>query len=398
MVSDDSVTVEYSQKHQEIYCHSSDPPKRADLECDHNDLGGILPSLDPDTLKDYFRNMCNDMVSLKALATAASLYESFPGATIPLGISGCALDKSSWIPKPQERNQTSSSRIYRLNRPQKFSCLALFESGSCDLRPDELEHVMAMSVGNGLYISDCLLKDPSCQTGHSGILRAVGNIGRPGISFLYSPTDVQIRPPRLDSWMLINLQPFNGEKMDSFSSTSMHLNFTGYELPLSSNSRGARDIEATLIETAVSVLDRGQWVADIDILGGCRTEENLRSFGCIFHRDNPRLELYFQLPQHTDLEKRPTKCDHGDKMPKEFPFLRIDNWDELLSDFEGPATVATHTNLFSRLAVAAVCVQKGRSIYMLSEDACMKCLVKFFGEEFAIGKLWKGDEPCVVIM
>jgi len=133
-------------------CHSSDPPKRADLECDHNDLGGILPSLDPDTLKDYFRNMCNDMVSLKALATAASLYESFPGATIPLGISGCALDKSSWIPKPQERNQTSSSRIYRLNRPQKFSCLALFESGSCDLRPDELEHVMAMSVGNGLYI------------------------------------------------------------------------------------------------------------------------------------------------------------------------------------------------------------------------------------------------------
>ncbi|MCJ1249824.1 hypothetical protein MMC30_007050 [Trapelia coarctata] len=371
----------------------------AGIELDSNDLGGFLPSLHPDALRKYFRDLCLEMVSLRALDTAASLYESFPGATVPLGMSRWPLSESLWIPKLPEGKWTGSSQlsgIYRLSRAAKFSCLALFESGSCDLRQDQLENVMAMSVGNGLYISDCLLRDPVRHNDHCGIRRAVGNIGRPGISLLYSPLDVQIRSQKLDSWMLMDLKPFKGEKLDSFPSTSMHLSFTGYEVPASINPEGEQDVETTLIETAVSVLDCGKWVADIDIQ--CRYGQKLNPSDCAFSRANRLFPKYFSLPQHKDPMERPTKCDHGDTMPAEFPFLRIDNWDELLSDLEGPAIVATHKNLFARLAVAAVCMQKYRSTYVLPEDACMKCLVEFFGEEFAIGKLWQGDTPCVVIM
>jgi len=371
------------------------------LAPDHKDLGGLLLSLDSSALRKYFREMCLEttptIIAIRALVTAATLYESFPDATVPLCISRKPLCNSSWIPKSELASPPQTSGIYQLSRAEKFSCLALFESGSCNLRPDLLNLVMAMSVGNGLYISDCLLKDPVRHTYHDGIRRAVGNIGRPGISMLYSPADVQIRPQKLDSWMLIDLKPFKGELVDSFSSTSIHLSFTGYEVPISVNPGGERDIEATLIETAVSVLDRGQWVADIDILGGRRSDEP-KSAGCIFSWKNPTSLGYFPRPQRTDLIDRLTECDHGDTLPEDFPFLRIGNWDEVLSDLEEPTIVTTHQNLFARLAVAAVCMQKDRRTFILPKDSCMKCLVGYFDEKYGMGKLWQGGKPCVVLI
>ena len=361
----------------------------ANSKCDLQALKEILFYVDSSALRAYLESkrweQTPAMISLTALAGAASLYKSFPEATVPLEISRRPLSDTSYV----KSWQSNGPEIWTLTRAEKFSCLALFETGSCDLRPDQLESVMAMSVGNGLYISKCLLSDPVHNNNHSGLRRAVGNIGRPGISLLYSPANVQIRPQRLDSWMLMDLQPFNGEKMDSFPSTSMHLNFTGYELPLSSNRVGERDVEATLIETAVSVLDRGQWVADIDILRYSLTN-NGSPLSCVFQLKDPTTAAYLQLLGNTDS----MKCDHGDTMPKEFPFLRVDSWDKLLSDLEEPVIVATHNNLFARLGTAAVSVQKDRRIYVLAEDACMKCVAEFLGK----GLLWRENKPCVVIM
>jgi len=106
--------------------------------------------------------------SLRALATAASMYDTFPGTIIPFQVCSCALGEASWIPKIYHWDGTYRT-IFRLTRAEISACLALFESGACDIQPDALSRVMAMSTGDFLYIAECLLSDPTVEHSYIGI-------------------------------------------------------------------------------------------------------------------------------------------------------------------------------------------------------------------------------------
>jgi hypothetical protein len=70
---------------------------------------------------------------------------------------------------------------------------------------------------------------------------------------------------------VVGHEPFDGKLQDNFTSTSLHLSFTGYELPLDVGERGTRVFPAVFIQTAISVYDCGEWIADLDIMKSCRS-------------------------------------------------------------------------------------------------------------------------------
>ncbi|KAL2019805.1 hypothetical protein VTK56DRAFT_9156 [Thermocarpiscus australiensis] len=51
-----------------------------------------------------------------------------------------------------------------------------------------------------------------------------------------------------------------------FRSISLHLRFTDYVLPIDTGTHSLRDVKVSCIESVVSAHDRGEWVADLDIL------------------------------------------------------------------------------------------------------------------------------------
>jgi hypothetical protein len=93
------------------------------------------------------------------------------------------------------------------------------------------------------------------------------NLGRAGGSLLIPPADPAVREPYDDRWTQINYTKLDGKVEDSFQHTSIHLSFTSYEMPLSMDSGSGRTIDrpAALLETLVSVYDRGSWIADLDM-------------------------------------------------------------------------------------------------------------------------------------
>lgn len=78
----------------------------------------------------------------------------------------------------------------------------------------------------------------------------------------------------LNSWQLIHHHPFDGKFEDFFGSTSLHLSFTDFEMPLDVGVRGLRDKQAIMMETLVSANERGQHVGDLDILAMVNSSAN----------------------------------------------------------------------------------------------------------------------------
>ena len=333
-----------------------------------------------DNLFMYLKNPASWMdhealQSLNALATAAFIYSSYPDATVPLRICSQPLNKASWC---FSREKSSDRTLRSLTRAEIFSCLAYFESGTCDILPDALKVVMAMSTGDTIYISECLLSDPGVEHDHTTIRRVLGNVGRPGISMLVSPGTAQTRPQKIDSWMLIDPTPFDGSRVDNFQGTSMHLSFTGFELPIGNMPTGGRDVEAALVETVISVLDSGEWVADLDILS-----QRPPLGSCIFTDGIAGFNIFKKLPERQRFGDQ-MDCTHSDTFSTELSlrkFHSIDSWHGLLADLDSAGIVRSHGNKVARVAAAATNLFKGREVYVLPDDCCFECVAEFFGEE-----------------
>jgi hypothetical protein len=145
--------------------------------------------------------------------------------------------------------------ILKLSRAQAFACIAMFETGTCNLDPSSLLEVFAISSGNSLFVANALLVDPHEAPDSSDIRRMVGNIGRAGLSLLIPPARPKIRHADLGSWKEINHVPFHGDAEDNFQNNSIHLSFTVYEMPFRALEGDSHTIDRpiNLIETLVSV-------------------------------------------------------------------------------------------------------------------------------------------------
>ena len=236
-----------------------------------------------------------------------------------------------------------------------------------------------MSYGNSIYATRSLFEDPSNIIGKNAIRRIIGNLGRPGLTMLIPPAVPRIRA-RSDEWRHILHRHYDvgSTPEDRFPNTSLHLSITSYELPFSFGIARGIDAQCTFVEPLVSVFDKGDWVADLDVLG-CLSSNLLERFGVTKCR-------------HTVTSKRTSRAYAQ--------LTTIDNWDELLDPPDSlgkgnSGVVRAHQNWLGRLAAACISVQKGyRTAVLEAGPVCLRCLYR--GEDPVEQNLSKVSYICVL--
>ena len=295
------------------------------------------------------------VVALRALAGSAILYSSLPGATIsPELFSSSLLVSRHWTNEAHSgvNDEYESLMPMKMTRAAAFSCIALFESGSFDFNPPDLEQVMAISIGDSLYVAAPLLSDPAANLEGFEVRRVVGNIGRAGLALLIPPQNTLVRSLKSERWNVVNHELFDGKLENNFTSTTLHLGFTGYEFPMMGGEHGGRFVDAFFIEAVVSVHDSGEWVADLDIMKALSSP----SLNAIVQQPHCRSSPAGSMPSHE--------------------LVAIDNWQELLDAPGEAAVVRAHGNWQARLAAAVVSVVRGHPTILFQGHGCWSCGIK----------------------
>ena len=329
-------------------------------------LANYLGNLGPDAQSAPPKPGSHDLVptrmyyrSLMALASASTIYRELPGAKVSLNVITQPLHKALWVPPVFSTSQRKKpielprSQSYELDRAQVFACIVMFESSGFNANPKMLANVMALSSGNSIYIAKAMLCDPSERTKPCEIRRIIGNVGRPGIALLMPPQNPKVRILAIDEWNQINHTEFDGEAQNCLNHTSLHLSFTGYESPITLGSHGFQDAEVYLLESNVSVYDRGKWVSDLDII------RNLETGGKLI-----RVKSECADKLHAPSSSRQLSVK----------LRSIDSWEELLDPPLGAGIVRANGNWIGRLASTVVAIQKGHLVHVLEPTVCFECL------------------------
>ena len=329
--------------------------------------------------------------SLKALSTAAELYKKLAHASIDIRVFQQKLYRAGWAKniyssvslhlfadnlELADRDMTIQAlRPFGLDRARAFACLVMFETGTHNPTPDLFGNVMAMSSADSLYVSEALLCDPFEEKAFGAIRHIVGNIGRPGITFLVPPKEPMVREAQISDWPVINHETFTGETKDSFKNTTLHLSFTSAESPVNLGFSGAQDTELHLLETLISVHDRGKWVADLDIF---ESLDKVRSVVGFEYR-------HIRLPPCS-------ADDHSGAQPLRYTMTCIDDWLELLDPSENPVSIVRASrNWQARLAATAMSIALGNTTVVCPSSTCWRCF-----EEILV-KLDQGTKRVVAI-
>lgn len=310
--------------------------------------------MDENALLQYLKEGDNDLLSgilnccirsLTALHFAYEVYSNLPDARVELSITKSTLQNYSW----------STPTVDDLAHARSLSCIATFETGDLNIHPKDLKEIMGISAGSSLYIAQFLWSDPFSSPPSNVIRRSIGNVGKPGIAFLISPHDPNIKDPGYDSWESVQHDNFDGKFENNFPETSLHLSFTGYELALNTGQHGLRDKEVYFLQAVVQAYERGIWVADLDILNALNNVES----------SNRVLRL-------------PTQCQHTSAEAMELsnfgPVTSVDCWAELLDQPTNPSIVRAKGNWLARLAATVVAFQKKRQVLIASETVCWACV------------------------
>ena len=316
--------------------------------------------------------------SLKAVSTAAAIYRCRSNATIDVRALQHNLSTMNWMA------QTRGSLLYdlltpaTLDLPSTFSCICFFESGRFNIQPSALHRVMAMSAGDNIWVASPLINDPystlSELDGRQGSIEApfpeaicstvvtfIGNVGRPGISFLVPPVEPMIRPRSIHDFRRIFHGPFDGNLENDFRGTSLHLSFTSARSNISGHFEGLglRDCELEILETALAVYERGEWVADLDVLKSL-TNDSL-----------PKVLPCSECKQQRN-RKMPQKGLLGENKPG---VTAITNWTELLDPPETSySIVKAPGNWEARLAASVIAVASEYHAYVLPDTWCWMCV------------------------
>ncbi|KAF5695498.1 hypothetical protein FGLOB1_14014 [Fusarium globosum] len=294
--------------------------------------------------------------SLRALVTVENIYKMLPNSLLALGVTSQPLFKMPWIPNIDVMEYQFPA--FSLDIGRTFACIALFESGCLAVSPDNLSNVLAMATGDSIFIAAALLCDPAEGALPSEVRRVWGSIGKPGIAMMIPPTEPQIRDVERD-WRVVTHDTFDGKLENSFQSTTLHLRFTDYVLPIDVGAHGNRDFEVYFLESVVSIHDHGEWVADLDILG---------QLSC------PYLRILDNACLHTDSH---TTNQIAIGNPQ---FTMIDNWNEILESPGNPSIVRSMGNWLGRLATMALCLQMGHPTIVLPNQFCWECIIEEWRE------------------
>ncbi|KLP12583.1 Uncharacterized protein LW94_12200 [Fusarium fujikuroi] len=210
--------------------------------------------------------------SLHVLELAGTIYQQLPTATVSLKVIDQDLSKAHWVPvglKSHLSHQLAGVSVeeesLKLPRRNAFAAIAMFESGFLNIDTEQLSEVVALCFEDSIFVSGILLSDPATESLGISMRHLVGNIGQAGMVFMVAPMDPRIRHPTYDS-RLVGQHSYDGKCTDKFGGTSLHLSFTNWKFALDWNNAGEIDQQAFLLESVISVQDKGKWVADIDVL------------------------------------------------------------------------------------------------------------------------------------
>ncbi len=148
--------------------------------------------------------------------------------------------------------------------------------------------------------------------------------------------------------------------MGTFEGTSLHLSLTGYEAPLGSELSGVRSHEAYIVETRVSLNDRGNWVVDLDVLNAFASAENgIRALNFSGHCGHD--------PSFTNLKYEATS---------------IDTWEEFLDPPQTVMVVRASNSWMARLGAVSLAAQRGYNCRYLPPhgEICWECVVRSLGQ------------------
>jgi hypothetical protein len=307
--------------------------------------------------------------SLDAFQAARNVYLNLSGATASLRVIDRPLHSARWAAGAKlQANPT-------LPRRRRFACVAYFESGVYDMSPEDFSDVIAISTRNSLYISAILLGDPfETQDTVDDIRHVIGNVGKTGIVLMVAPLAPKVRQADLGMWKHIAHSRFDGNRVDCFVATSLHLSFE-FEMPFDIGQRGSidKDMHIRVIETIISVYDGADWVADLDVL--LLYESHLRGNEFV-----KRLESHRAARTGVHIcELNATIHSAGGGSRNALPLTAVDNWEELLNLPEDMGighvgVVRSHENWIGRLATACVAAQKGiRTVILPREYVCWGC-------------------------
>jgi len=313
------------------------------------------------------------IVGMRALEVAHKLYETLPGATVSLRIIEQNLLKAHWLPSSMKRilNLVSTEsrkdaykeiastpveeHIKDMTRQDSFACVAMFESGHLNIDPSRLTEVIALCYENSIFVAEILLRDPSIDTSTLGLAHLVGNVGHAGMVFMVSPIEPRVRPAQHDPSLIDHLR-YDNSVADKLQGTSLHLSFTTWKMPLDWETTGEIDQEVFLLESVVSVQDKGTWVADIDVLEREREGIEILKFTC------GCLDAHF---------------------PADADAVSLDTWEELLDPPPCVGIFRAKDNWAARLAAVSILIQQGRNhvaVIVDGDRVCWRCLNETYAE------------------
>lgn len=323
------------------------------------------------TLQYWFK-MASIKESLTAMVFASNLYRTLPGATVSLEVLKIPLPTANWSRLALEADKDNP------HFPTLFSCLATFESGQFSISPSSLEGVIAMSSYDSIFVVSDLMSDPSEDNIQHPIKRVFGNMGRSEMAFLIPPADPRFKQADPGSWHLINHFSFDGQFIDSFRSTSLHLSLTDFELPLDVGARGLRDRQAVLLESVITVNDKGLDLGDLDILSAFESDLVVRIRSCTHDTNSEQHEdtVDSSAPRTTGR----TVQSSQDSLVSYTSLTSLDCWDELLDPPANSKSIFRATgNWQARLAAMATCKQKGYRVRVLPKKPCVQCIASGYG-------------------
>ncbi|KAI5464116.1 hypothetical protein BGZ63DRAFT_401095 [Mariannaea sp. PMI_226] len=311
----------------------------------------------------------NLLISLRALELVAIIYRQLPTTTVSLKVIDQELSKAHWIPNRLKSIQTSGIHGFsqavsmsveeeslHLPRCNVFAAVAMFESGFLNIDTEQLSEVVALCSEDSIFVSGILLSDPMTNSLGINMRHLVGNIGQAGMVFMVAPMNPQIRPPNYDP-RVVRQHTYDGKCTDKFKGTSLHLSFTNWKFALDWNNTGEIDQQVFLMESVISVQDKGQWVADIDVLELERSEFKVIQFQCDCHRDA-------SPPASEDI-------------------LSLESWEEILDPPPSVGVIRSNRNWVARLAAITILAQKSHEnavVLLGNEPICWSCLEDLYSE------------------
>lgn len=208
---------------------------------------------------------------------------------------------------------------------------------------------------NRLYPTQ-LLRDPIERCHGFSIQHILGNVGKAGVAFLKSPEVPHLtRGFDRERWRNLEGATFTGTPENCFGHTSIHLSLTSYELPLYSSSDSSGYFsQSSIVEAVFSVFDKGQWVADIDIMKVIWQSNMFFKFSCT------------------------ESCAEVQKSPVVVEIDAVECWDDVLDPPTGSFVVKAFGDWLARLALLCalrnntLCHKKTR-FYIVNQNLCSGC-------------------------